>query len=241
MASTELSPLIDAAAQHTEAGIEAFTEAATKAADRPERATYLVSAAANTLGMGLGRLAAAPTLALDAWRHRGETGADDTTAAATATAVTAGGLAQREQAKRPHKPLLGTLAITAQYGVYAWLLKRRGATLRRETLAPRATAWGVGVALAGLGARQLVLPVLVGGAAMTATSALANDKAIDDGSLSMKGIGHAGNLAMVAQGVALLRQSVFTVGGPLGWGVDSAGRGADAVAQLLFVEALNRK
>lgn len=131
--------------------------------------------------------------------------------------------------------------VVVHYGAYAWLLHRRGAKLTPLNGALRAAAWGGGVALAARQKPQLLPAVALGGAAAALTSALADDRGLQDGSTARQGIGHGANLAFLAEGLTLVRATLVTGDNTLGRIVDAKQEIAGVVGHALLVDALVRR
>lgn len=144
--------------------------------------------------------------------------------------------------KRPTKtPVLGMLGIAANHAAYSAALVSHGARPSMLRVGLRTAAWTTGVGLAVWKKKELVAPAIMAGVFVSATSALAGDPALQDGSTPAKGLGHAGNLLLAAEGIALLRETVVT-GDSLGCRLlDATMTTAGVIGHALMVDGLTRK
>lgn len=168
-----------------------------------------------------------------------------------ACAVLASGVAAFEQERVPHAPSalgVGTLA-SAQAG-YLTRLLQRDAAVGRVRLAVAVGAVAAGGAVAAWADRRLLPATLIGGAAVAATAAAANDPIFraDTNDPAREGLSHGANLLLGAEGLRLL-----TNAGLVGKACDAVGlparvgeRGARAavswagsIGQLLLVHGLS--
>lgn len=154
-----------------------------------------------------------------------------------------GGLAGNlAKLKRPDRtPVLGMFGIAANHAAYSSALVAHGARPSPVRVSLRAAAWATGVGLAVWKKKQLIAPAIVAGAFVSATSALADDPALQDGSTPAKGLGHAGNLLLLSEGIALLRETVLT-GDSLPYRMlDAKMALTAAIGHVLMVDGLTRR
>lgn len=144
--------------------------------------------------------------------------------------------------QRPERtPVLGMFGIAANHAAYSAALVSHGARPSAGRVALRAAAWTTGVGLAVWRKKQLIAPAIVAGVFVSATSTLADDPALQDGSTPAKGLGHGGNLLLAAEGIALLRETVLT-GDKLGHRLlDTAMTAAGVIGNVLMVDGLTRR
>lgn len=144
--------------------------------------------------------------------------------------------------KRPTKtPVLGMFGLAANHAAYSAALVAHGARPSPLRAGLRTAAWTTGVGLAVWKKKQLVAPAVLAGVFVSATSTLAGDPALQDGSTPAKGLGHAGNLLLAAEGIALLRETVVT-GDTLGCRLlDATMTAAGVIGHALMVDGLTRK
>lgn len=227
---------------HTQGGVEALFASVTTGLQEPERLAYL----------SLGELVAwsqvfrwqrvrsmvtpflHPLLAATILRTNREP---------VLLAGMAGGLVGSvAKLQRPEKtPVLGMFGIAANHAAYSAALVSHGARPSAGRVALRAAAWTTGIGLAAWRKKQLIAPAIVAGAFVSATSVLAEDPLLQDGSIPVKGLGHAGNLLLGAEGIALLRETVFT-GDQLGHRLlDTAMIMAGLIGNVLMVDGLTRR
>ncbi|QGU03607.1 YhhN-like protein [Corynebacterium comes] len=144
--------------------------------------------------------------------------------------------------KRPDQtPVLGMFGIAANHAAYSSALIAHGARPSTVRVGLRTAAWVTGIGLAVWKKKQLIAPAVVAGVFVSATSALADDPALRDGSTPAKGLGHAGNLLLVSEGIALLRETVLT-GDTLGHRIlDAKMTVAAVIGHALMVDGLTRR
>ena len=160
---------------------------------------------------------------------------------AVVAGVVTAAIGQVEKARRLTRPsALGVAAVTANHAAYAGSLYRRGARNDALGWGLRAATWGAGVAATRT--QPTAAAVVVGGAAVLTTSALAGDPALrtDAG----KGISHGANLLVVAEGLTALRAALVQQNrGKQKQGarlVGAAEAGALVVGHLLLIDGLCR-
>ncbi|WJY67148.1 hypothetical protein [Corynebacterium auris] len=162
-------------------GAEALAHSLAAARTRPDRAAWVACTAAAVAGV---RFAEPAARALAApWNP-------------------AAAVASIEQQRVPRTPsLLGVGAFALGQVVYAARLLRLG--VRPDV--PVALACAAATAVGAYSARGTGLSpaALVGGAASTVTTALANDPALRNGAPASEGISHGANLGFAAEGLRL--------------------------------------
>lgn len=146
----------------------------------------------------------------------------------------AAAVASFEQQRVPRHPSpVGIGAVVLSQATY-------GARLRAMGARP---SWPVALACAAVTAggvlhtraTPLAPAAVLGGAALTATTALANDPALRRGVPGLEGISHGANITFVAEGLRVLANS--SSGGPLLRALTSA---TASVGQLLLADGLRR-
>lgn len=236
----------------------------------PERAAWAVSADAAGIAQCAGwkktalvaepltrvALAAVP---LRVSRSEAERAGDSTVAPDSAPdadpvltcAVLASAVAAFEQERVPHSPsALGVASLVGAQAGYLTRLLQRDAAVGRVRLAVAVGAVAAGGAVAVWADRRLLPATLIGGAAVAATAAAANDPIFraDTNDPAREGLSHGANLLLGAEGLRLL-----TNAGLVGKACDAIGlpawvgeRGARAavswagsIGQLLLVHGLS--
>lgn len=138
-------------------------------------------------------------------------------------------------------PVLGMFGIAANHAAYSAALVTHGARPSPVRVGLRAAAWASGIGLAVWKKKQLIAPTIVAGVFVAATSVLADDPALQDGSTPAKGLGHAGNLLFLSEGIALLRETMLT-GDSLGHRIlDATMTVAGVIGHMLMVDGLTRR
>lgn len=138
-------------------------------------------------------------------------------------------------------PVLGMFGIAANHAAYSAALVSHGAHPSPVRVGLRAAAWATGIGLAAWKKKELIAPTIVAGVFVSATSALADDPALQDGSTHAKGLGHAGNLMFLSEGIALLRETVLT-GDSVGHRIlDAKMTVAGVIGHMLMVDGLARR
>lgn len=143
--------------------------------------------------------------------------------------------------KPDHTPVMGMFGIAAQHAVYSAKLYDRGARPSPARVGLRAAAWATGLGLAMWRKKSLIAPSALAGVFVAATSTLADDRSLQDGTTVRQGLGHGGNLLLVAEGIALLRETVLT-GDSLGHrALDAGMRASHVIGNMLLVYGLTRE
>lgn len=226
---------------HTRAGTDALLASLLAATEEPERLAYL----------GAGKLAVVSKLL--GWR-RVDRAVTQTVMPALAASVLrhgsspmllaglAGGwVGDRAKLVPPTRtPVWGLCGIAANHAAYAVELHGRGARTSISRSGLRAAAWTVGVGLASWRKKELIAPAVIAGAFVCATSTLADDPALQDGSTPAKGLGHGANLLLGAEGIALLRETLLTGDSARHRAVDAAMRAGQIIGHLLVIDGLTR-
>ncbi|GAB2502351.1 hypothetical protein CATRI_01320 [Corynebacterium atrinae] len=226
---------------HTRAGVDALVASLVAATEEPERLVYLGVGKLNVISKLLGWTRAdravtqvvMPALAGSVLRH----GSSPVLLAGLA----GGWVGDRAKLVPPDRtPVWGLCGIAANHAAYAVELHRRGARPSISRSGLRAAAWATGVGLASWRKKELIAPATIAGAFVCATSTLADDPALQDGSTPAKGLGHGGNLLLVAEGMALLRETLLTGDSAAHRAVDAAMRAGQIIGHLLIVDGLTR-
>lgn len=239
----------------TRRGVDALVESVRTARSEPERAGYLAAGGltsgarllrgrdvTSTLRLTLPVMLAGTVL-------RGNASAGDKTV--LLAGLSAGWLGEWEKTRTPNLPsITGITGVTGQHVAYSVLLARRGARVL-PTSSPvgpglRLTVWGSGIGLAALGVERasagaLAPAAVIAGLTVSATAALAQDRALQTGPVARQGLDHGGNLILVSEGLTLLR-AVACRQDYLASRILVAGTTATAViGHLLLIDGLMRK
>ena len=187
-------------------------------------------------------------------RREGARGAASGADPVLTCAVLASAVAAFEQHRAPTRPsALGVAALVgAQAGTIVRLVQR-GATVGKRGAAAAAGVVAAGGVVAARADRRLLPATLIGGAAVVATAALANDPAFraDANATTIdparEGLSHGANLLVAAEGLRLLTNSgvaarVCRAAGLPAWlgerGTRAAVSWAGSIGQLLLVHGL---
>lgn len=230
----------------TTAGTEALVTSVRAARSEPERAGYLALGGL-ALGARLGgaeKLAAAlrwslpPLLVGAVLRSTLPTSGKMILMAG----LVGGVIGEVEKTRDGTNPtVIGILGISGHHLAYSRLLHESGAALRPGDALPRALAWTVGLGLSTRGGVSLMAASSIAGAAVAATSTLAQSPELQDGTVSRQGIDHGGNLVLLSEGLALLGAVVPADNRSLVTFLDCARGGSGLIGQLLLVDALARR
>lgn len=135
----------------------------------------------------------------------------------------------------------GYLGVAGQHLAYSHTLWSRGARPSAGNAALRGAVWAAGIGLAAWRNPQLVPAATIAGAAVSATSTLADDRALQDGSVPRAGLGHGANLVLVSEGLTLLRAAVPAKDGFLSRLVDVGTATTSVIGHALLVDGLTRR
>lgn len=223
-------------------GIDALSDSLRAALKEPERFSYLATgelvAWARLFGWDNLHRTLAPTL------HPQLAGTIVRTNRDPVLLVSmAGGLAGSVAKVRPvdKTPVVGIIGVVANHAAYSAALIARGARPSPARVGLRVAAWATGVGLATWKKKPLIAPAVIAGVFVSATSTLADDRVLQDGSTPAKGLGHGGNLMLAAEGLSLLRETVLT-GDSFGHRlIDVAMTATSVTGHMLMVDGLVRR
>lgn len=240
MTTSAASPVTELATR-TREGVDALWASLTASFEEPERIAYLAAGELSIWARLLGweKVSAVaiplimPPLAGTAARH-------DPSPVLLA-GLAGGWVGDLAKLRKPdHTPVLGMFGIAAQHAAYSAKLYDAGARPSAARVGLRAAAWATGLGLALRRKRSLIAPSALAGVFVAATSALADDRNLQDGSVARQGLGHGGNLLILGEGIALLRETVLT-GDSFGHRVLDAGmRASHVIGNMLLVDGLTR-
>lgn len=225
----------------TREGVEALVDSVTAALEEPERLVYLVAGETTVWSKlfgwktleKLGIQPQLPSLAVTSLRCDASP--------VLLSGLAGGWLGDNAKLSAPEKtPVLGMLGIAANHAAYSAKLYDRGARPSLGRAGLRAAAWVTGIGLASRKKKQLTAPTIVAGLFVAATSTLADDRSLQDGTNARKGLGHGGNLLFAAEGIALLRETVFTGNSFAHRALDAAMRSSHVIGHMLMVDGLTR-
>lgn len=235
------SPVVDDMVTRTREGVDALLASVSAAFDKPERIVYLTAAEVSIWSRLFGwekadTVATAltpPPLAFGVVRHD---------ASPVLLAGLAGGLVgELAKLRSPERtPLTGMFGVAAQHAAFAAKLYDRGARPSGMRAGLRAAAWATGVGLAVWKKKSLIAPTALAGAFVSATSTLADDRGLQDGSTARMGLGHGANLIFAAEGITLLRETLLTGDTLALRALDAGGRAATVIGTMLVVDGITR-
>ncbi|MDO5513285.1 lysoplasmalogenase family protein [Corynebacterium sp.] len=242
MTSTSPAAPVNEILTRTREGVEALRDSLAASLQEPERIGYLTAGELSVWSRLFGWekpaavavAATMPALAGTVVRHD---------ASPVLLAGLAGGwIGDLAKLRKPERtPVLGMFGIAAQHAAYSAKLYDRGARPSPTRVGLRAAAWATGVGLAAWKKKSLIAPSVVAGVFVAATSALADDRGLQDGTVVRQGLGHGGNLLLAAEGIALLRETVLT-GDSLGYrALDAGMRATHVVGNMLLIDGLTRE
>lgn len=227
---------------HTRDGVDALVAAVSTTLTEPERTAYLtlgeLTAWSRILRWRRVELLSAPTLLPLLAGTILRTNREPVLLAGMA----GGWVGTLAKLKGPETtPVMGMFGIAANHAAYSAALVAHGARPSLVRTGLRAAVWATGVGLAAWKKKQLIAPAILAGAFVSATSTLADDPALQDGSTPAKGLGHGGNLLLVSEGIALFRETILT-GDSLPYRVLDAGMVAsNVIGNMLMVDGLTRR
>lgn len=240
-----MGSLLEEFRNRTLAGTRALVASLQVAAQEPERAAYLATAGlgvgAAALGQtrlaGVAGLSLPPLLAGGVLRSRRNGPAKNL----LLTALGAGLLGEAAKLRNPAQPPVpGIAGITGQHLGYAVLLSGRGARPAPVDLGARGVVLGAATLLATRGGTRLAWATGVAGIGVVVSSALAQHRALQDGSLPRQGVDHGANLLLLSEGCALIKVVLPREKQWLTGLVEAARIGTGGIGQLLLVDGLSR-
>lgn len=176
------------------------------------------------------------------------------TAPVLVPALLAGAVGQVAKNRRPlDPPALGVAAVAANHAGYAYQLYKAGARPTVTSAGLRMVVVGAGGILAALKSPRHLPAVLVGGAAVAASSALAADARLrqpdfhaahtpaepDQSAVTArKGLSHGANLLLISEGLTFVKTLIK--GKKLGRMAGAAEAATHAVGHVLVVDGLTR-
>ncbi len=232
--------------RRTRQGGDALLESVLAARNEPERIGYL---AAGELSMwarifgwqrlhGVLKPTLLPLLAGTVARSDSPTGEK----VILLVGLAAGWLGGVEKTRTPDTATTAGLSgVAGQHLVYSRILHEHGARASLPGASLRAGVWVAGIGLAAWKRRQLAPAATVAGAAVAATSALANDPALRKGSVASQGLGHGANLVLVSEGLTLLRAAVLTKNNLFGRLIEAGTAATATIGHMLLVDGLVRR
>ena len=226
----------------TREGVEALRDSLVASFQEPERIVFLAAGEVSvwsrlfgwTRANAVSTVLGMPPLAATALRHD---------PSPVLLAGMAGGLVgDVAKLRAPERtPVAGMFGVAAQHAAFSAKLYDRGARPSPTRVGLRAAAWGAGVGLAAWKKRSLLAPTAFAGLFVAATSALGDDRGIQDGTVVRQGLGHGGNLVFAAEGITLLRETLLT-GDSLGHrALDAGARAAQLIGTMLIMDGLTRE
>lgn len=238
-ASLELMNLI---VTRTREGIDALGDCLRIALKEPERFSYVatgeLAAWARIFGWEKLHRALAPTLHPQLAGAILRTNRDPVLLIGMAGGL-AGAVAKVQAVNKT--PVAGIVGVVANHAAYSAALVDRGARPSPMRVGLRVVAWATGVGLATWKKKPLIAPAIIAGVAVCATSTLADDRVLQDGSTPAKGLGHSGNLMLVSEGLSLFRETILT-GDSFGHRlIDVAMTATSVTGHMLMVDGLTRR
>lgn len=232
----------------TKRGTEALLASVTAARCEPERAGYLAAGVAAGIARGMGRSCASTPLRLILPPLLSGTVLRSTRAprdkVVLLAGLGAGWVGETEKCRTQFQPsALGIAAVAGQHLAYVMSLMRRGTRLSRVSAGSRLVVWVSGVGVAAYrrkGGVPLVPAAATAGLLAATTSALAEDRALQNGSVPRQGVDHGANLVLASEGLTLVRAVVGPRQGVAGQALDAGITVSAVIGHLLLVDALMR-
>lgn len=240
-----MGSLLEKFRSRTLAGTRALVASLQVAVKEPERAAYLVTAGlgagAAALGQprmaALARLSLPPLLAGGVLRSRVNRSGKNLLLAG----LGAGLIGEAAKLRNPDQPsAVGIAGVTGQYLGYVVLLSGQGARPATGDLVARGAILTAATALATRGGARLSWATGIAGLSVVAVSALAQDRVLQDGSLSRQGVDHAANLLLISEGFSLIRVVLPWEKWQLAGLVEAAQISTGGIGDLLLVDGLSR-